>query len=181
MRGTALTTLGLRGKGLVRGGEGGRGGGGSRPVPQRELRVLEPPSCPLYHEGANGFPREHPFRVGLNGLDTIPHEQCELRVRPMPLDPDPNSAVAQTRTPTRTESSRFPKENTRPELSKQTPVGSPEEIATAQVPRTRLISIQSKSAPFRQRWEGGRRKRSKLSPSRRRLAEAKKNTSSQHA
>ena len=75
----------------------GRVWGGGRCVPQCELRALEPPSCPLYHEGANGFPGEYPFRVGRNGLDTILHlQQWELRVRPMPPDPDPNSVVAQT-------------------------------------------------------------------------------------
>ena len=179
-----MTTLSLRGKGLVRGGGGGGGEEIDRPVPQRELRVLEPPSCSLYHEGANGFPREHPFRVGLNGLDTIP--QHKLRVRPMPPDPDPNSVVAQTGPqPERSRPGpiRLPIKNTRSAFSRQNPVFLLEENGTNRVPRTHLISADStqKNPPsFGSGGRVGAENSSKLSPSQRRLAEAKKKTPSQH-
>ena len=107
------------------GGRRGRGEDSSRPVPQRELRVLEPPGCSLYPEGTNGFPGEHPFRVGLNGLDTIP--QHKLRVRPMPPDPDPNSVVAQTGPQperSRPGPNRLPIKNTRSDFSRQNPGSS---------------------------------------------------------
>jgi hypothetical protein len=124
LRGNRIDHSESAGEGTRTGEEGPGGRGKSRPVPQRELRALEPPSSPLYHEGANGFPGEHPLRVGLNGLDTISRlPQCE-RVRSMPPDSDPNSAVAHTGPQLEWSSPgprSFRRENNSPELSKQRP------------------------------------------------------------